>query len=47
MIDDYILGQMILTVFLPVVPAIAGFVLAFLTALLLYSVLSEPPTKGN
>jgi hypothetical protein len=43
MIDEYALSQMILTVFMPYVPTIAGFVLAILTALMLYLAFRDLP----
>lgn len=47
MIDDYTLGRFLSDVFLPVVPFVVGFVLAFLTLLLLYITFRDIASKGS
>lgn len=46
-VNDYYLGQMIQTVFMPFVPILAGFVLALLSALLVYIAFRDGFLKGN
>lgn len=46
MIDDYAVSQFITAVFLPIVPPVVGFVLAFLTLLLLYIAFRDIASKG-
>lgn len=46
-VNDYYLGQMIQTVFMPFVPVIAGFVLALLAGLLVYIAFRDGFLKGN
>lgn len=45
--NDYLLGQLIQTVFMPFVPMIAGFVLALLSGLLVYISFRDGFLKGN